>query len=1157
MMTPQFEALKSSSRSLRSARLLSVSGLLAALAFFIGSTAISFFNIQSLRSLTGELTQTHDVILGLEDVLSTVKDAETGQRGFLLTGDERYLTPYEAAVARVEERYSSIKGLTVQNAQHQELLPVIRTQIDLKLQELAETIAVRKQSGFEAALAIVKTDQGKATMDALRKNITTMQQEERTVRRQLFAEVEEAFQTAVKSTVAAGVLGMVLALVVFSLLRRNEHVRQQQQWLQNGQAQLSQKLIDEHRLNLLGENALCFLCEYLGAQVGAIYLEDSGKFKRCATYAMPTGARTPEIVGIGEGLLGQAVKDRRPILLHDVPEDYFSASSALGAARPRHLIIVPAVNETVITAALELGFFQPISDAAIELLRRVSGSIGTAVQAAKSRALIEELLEETQRQGEEMQMQTEELRVSNEELEEQSRVLKLTQSQLEQQQAELEQNNLQLEAQTRLLEVQKDNLLQAKLGLETQARIVQQASHYKSAFLANMSHELRTPLNSVLILAQLLAENRGGNLSEEQIKYARTIQGSGNDLLGLINDVLDLAKIEAGRMDIKPQHISIPGLLESLRSQFEPVADKHGLALKLVTLPGAPSSIQTDPQRLDQILRNLISNALKFTEKGSVTVEVASVAEGLMSFKVQDTGIGITPEQQGTIFEPFCQGDDTTSRKYGGTGLGLSISRELARLLGGKIQLSSELGKGSTFTLVLPTVVTAESAAASAATFSASAPASATDSAPASATLSPAPAATKPAKPAAPMVADDRDQLTPAIKKAILVVEDDLAFAQVLADTARRKNFQCLVATTAQAALDLARQHLPAAVLLDIGLPDDSGLLVLEQLKSDPRTRHIPVHVLSGSDYAEKVLSMGAMSYRMKPVSQEQLIEAFQDLEKHLAHSLRRVLVVEDDPVQLKSLCELLSSRDVEAVGAVNASTCLERLRAGTFDCMVLDLSLPGTSGFALLKELSENEAYPFPPVIIYTGRELTADEEQQLRRYSKAIIVKGVKSPERLLDEVALFLHQVVRELPPEQQRMIEKARSREAALEGRHVLMAEDDVRNIFALTSMLEPLGIKVSVARNGREALTALEDRQKSDHPIDLVLMDVMMPEMDGLEATRAIRKRPEWKKLPIIALTAKAMPSDQELCLAAGASDYLAKPLNVEKLLSLIRVWMPR
>jgi len=1143
MMTPQYEALKSGKTAPGSAPLLPVACLLAALAFFIGSASISFLNIQSLRLLTGKVSHTHEVITGLEDILSTIKDAETGQRGFLLTGDERYLTPYNAAVARIDERIASLNVLTAENPLHQELLPLIENQIDIKMEELAESIAVRRKDGFNAALEIVITDRGKSTMDSLRSNVSRMQQEEKNMRRQRFAETEEAFQSAVKSTIAAGVLGMVMSIVVAWMLRRNEQARKQQQWLQTGQAQLSQKLIDEHKLDRLGDNALRFLCEYLGAQVGAIYIEDAGSFKRYATYAMPAGTSMPVSLSAGEGLLGQAVKDRRPFLVSDVPEGYFAIGSALGTARPRHLVIAPAANDKAVTAALELGFFQPVSDDAIELLRRVSGSIGTAVQAAKSRAMIEELLEETQRQSEEMQVQTEELRVSNEELEEQSRVLKLTQTQLEHQQAELEQNNLQLEAQTRLLEVQKNNLLQAKLGLEAQARIVEQASHYKSAFLANMSHELRTPLNSVLILAQLLAENRDGNMSEEQIKYARTIQGSGNDLLGLINDVLDLAKIEAGRMDIKPQHVGIRGLLEGLRRQFEPVADKRGLKLELKALPGAPDGLETDQQRLDQILRNLLSNALKFTEKGSVTVEVAGGSDGTVAFHVRDTGIGISPAQQEMIFEPFSQGDDTTSRKYGGTGLGLSISRELARLLGGEIQLSSEPGHGSTFTLVLPPMV----AASQVQTASLEAPA----------TPSPAPSPKPASKPAAPVVPDDRDHLTPGLKKAILVVEDDQNFAQVLAEIAREQNFQCLISTSAESAVALARQHLPAAVVLDIGLPDGSGLLVLEQLKSDARTRHIPVHVVSGNDYSEKALAMGAVSYRIKPITRDELMEAFKDLEKHLTHRLRRVLVVEDDPVQLKSLSDLLSSRDVEVAGAVNASTCLEQLRSGTFDCMVLDLSLPGTSGFALLEEISTDDSYPFPPVIIYTGRELTADEEQQLRRYSKAIIVKGVKSPERLLDEVALFLHQVVRELPAEQQRMIEKARSREAALEGRRVLLAEDDVRNIFALTSMLEPLGIQIAVARNGREALEVLEARQNSEEPIDLVLMDIMMPEMDGLEAMRAIRKKADWKNLPIIALTAKAMPSDQQQCLDAGASDYLAKPLNVEKLLSLIRVWMPR
>lgn len=1124
-------------------------GLAVVLLFFIASAAVSYTNIQRVREMTGLVTHTYEVITVLTEVSSLMKDAETGQRGFLITGENRYLDPYDTAIALIDQRLDEAERLTADNPTQHARVPTLKAQVALKQKFLAENIALRRTEGFDAVRDVVLTDRGKVAMDAIRQTVTEMQQDERALLRERFAETEEAFLTAVQSGVFTGFLGISLAICVAWLLRKAETARRRQEWLQTGQARLSEKLIGEPSLSRLGDNTLRHLCEYLGANAGVVFIEDDGTFHRAATYAVLPTAGGEDTFAPGQGLLGQAAKDVRATIIHDVPDGYLAIGSALGQDRPRHLVISPAVVDGKVAAVLEFGFFQPVPEDCLELLARTSEPLAAAIQSAKSRSRIEELLEETQRQSEEVQAQSEELRVSNEELEEQSQTLQRTQVQLEQQQAELEQTNMQLEAQTRLLESQKDDLEQAKVGLETQAKVVEQASRYKSAFLANMSHELRTPLNSALILAQLLAENRGGNLTEEQIKYARTIQGSGNDLLALINDVLDLAKIEAGRMDITPQTIEIPALFETLRGQFEPVAAKRGLSLHLKSAPGTPASISTDSQRLEQILRNLLSNALKFTESGSVNLEVAPAPRGQISFAVRDTGIGIDTAQQAIVFEPFCQGDGTTSRKYGGTGLGLSISRELARLLGGDIHLTSQFGQGSTFTVTLPASLGPASAAAPTTTAAiAEAP---TPAVPQASTTT----STKNA-PARPAVADDRESLNPG-RQVILVIEDDTTFAEILASLAREQNFQCLITTSANEALALAREHLPSAVLLNIGLPDGSGLFVLERLKHDPRTRHIPVHVISGSDYAEKALAMGAIGYMLKPVSRESLVDAFHDLEKRLAHHLRRVLVVEDDPVQLSALCSLLSSRQVEAVGASDATSCLAQLQSGTFDCMVLDLTLPDSSGFALLEKISANDTYPFPPVIIYTGRELNADEEQQLRRYSKAIIVKGAKSPERLLDEVALFLHQVVRELPAEQQRMIEKARSREAALEGKRVLLAEDDVRNIFALTSMLEPLGMIIEVARNGREALDLLDRTQKSDTPVDLVLMDIMMPEMDGLAAMRAIRSRQEWLKLPIIALTAKAMPSDQQQCLAAGASDYLAKPLDVEKLLSLIRVWMPR
>lgn len=1132
-----------------------LASLVAVVGFFVISSTISYRNIKTLQQASGRVSHTYGVIEALENLLSLMRAAETGQRGFLITGDEKYLEPYNASLVRVESCLDEIKRMISDDEGQQQRLVVLRNQIGMRLQQLAEVIVVRREKGFEQAQAIILTDRGKAAMDAFREQITLMQDDERKLLEQRFLDSDVAFGTVVRSGVVSGVLAILLAIAAAVLSRRSTVSRQTQQWLQSGQNFLSEKLVGDQNLNNLGGNALRFLCEYLEAQAGAIYMEEKGSFRRVATYAVPSEEGLPSRFSPGEGLLGQAVKDRRAFLVHEVPEGYLTIGSALGTAQPRHLLVAPVLADGEVNAVIEFGFFHEVPAASLELLTRSAEMVGGAVRSANSRARIEELLEETQRQAAEMQAQSEELRVSNEELEEQSRALQKTQAQLEQQQAELEQTNVQLEEQTQLLEAQKSGLIRAKLELEAQARVVEQASRYKSDFLANMSHELRTPLNSSLILAQLLAENRPGNLTEEQIKYARTIQASGNDLLALINDVLDLAKIEAGKMDLQSKPLSISQLLETMRGQFEPVANKRGLMLELIAAADAPEEIETDPMRVEQILRNLLSNALKFTEAGKVALEISSSGADQISFAVRDTGIGIDAAQQRIIFEPFCQADGTTNRKYGGTGLGLSISREIARLLGGEIQLTSEPGKGSVFTVVIPTKLqTAPQTSASAlapvesVANANTAPIQRSHTSPSAASSAPSSLGVK----------DDREGIDGRSARVILVVEDDANFSSLLVELAHELEFKCLVTASANEALALAREYLPCGVLLDVGLPDGSGLFVLDRLKHDARTRHIPVHVVSGSDYAEKALAMGAIGYLMKPVARERISEALQALESQLTHRLRKVLVVEDDPVQLGALCDLLGSREVEAVGVQDVENCLERLRSDTFDCMVLDLSLPGASGFSLLERISADDNYPFPPVIIYTGRELSVDEEQQLRRYSKSIIIKGAKSPERLLDEVALFLHQVVTELPVEQQRMIEQARSREAALEGRRVLLVEDDVRNIFALTSLLEPLGLSLSIARNGREALEALQESRKGKGPgYDLVLMDIMMPEMDGLTAMREIRKVPEWQKLPIIALTAKAMASDQQECLAAGANDYLAKPLDVEKLLSLVRVWMPR
>ncbi len=926
---------------------------------------------------------------------------------------------------------------------------------------------------------------------------------------------------------------------------RNRLAVRKETWLQAGLAGLSRKIAGQQRQGQICENALSFLCEYLGAQAGAMFAGERGGFRLAATHAVRRGS-VPERFEPGEGLLGQAAKDARTVVLPDVPDGYLATGSCLGAALPRHLVVAPVVFEDEVHAVVELGFFNKVQQSDRELLGRAESAIALALRAAAYRARLQELLEETQQQNEEVQAQSEELRVSNEELEEQSRSLRESQARLELQQTELEQINTRLEEQTQALERQKRDLLDATRELEAQRRLAADASRYKSEFLANMSHELRTPLNSALILAKLLAENRGGNLNEEQIRYARTIETAGNDLLALINDVLDLSKIEAGHMDVRPEPVDLRRLVDGLRETFQPAVAEKNLTLRTDIGEDVPGRLETDPQRLLQVLKNLLSNALKFTKAGEVALAVKRREDGWLAFTVSDTGIGIDPAQQRAIFEPFQQGDGTTSRKYGGTGLGLSISRQLVDLLGGRIELESQPGEGSTFTVSLPPVPAARPAAAP------PAPPAPPAEWEAPRVETPAPRAETPPAPAPAEPAPRRGD-----GRLILVIEDDEPFTRILADLAHEMRFECLVAGTGEEGMALARRHLPDAVLLDIVLPDGSGLAVLERLKADAATRHIPVHVISGSDYTRTARAIGAAGYMLKPVKREELVEAFRKLDGILTRKVRRVLVVEDDPVQAEAMRELLGSRDVETVCVGTAAECLAELSRRTFDCVVLDLSLPDTSGFELLETLSAEADHPFPPVIVYTGRHLSQDEERELRRRSSSIIIKGAKSPERLLDEVTLFLHQVVAELPPEKQKMLEMAGSRDADLEGRLVLIAEDDVRNVFALTSLLEGRGVQVRIARNGREAIEELEKAAGEGREVDLVLMDIMMPEMDGLTAMREIRGRREWRKLPIIALTAKAMASDQRQCLEAGANDYLAKPLDVEKLLSLVRVWMPR
>ena len=1076
-----------------------------------------------------------EVLGKLNDLEKEILDQETGLRAFLLTGDERFLDAYRRV--RPPALLAELESLVADSASAQVRAREIHQRYDAWRNSRASLILT--SPGEARQVASVRD--GKLLMDSLRSAIFGLRAAELELRHGRV----QAAQTSLLATrvafvvlflLAAGVLAMVsrsqLAAVAGfydDLMNRERRAREdseRERWARGGEAQLAARLLGEQTVEQLGEQTLQVVVGYVGADAGALFLRDAEGWVRRASVGVDAKSSS-RALALSEGPVGRAASEKKLLYVKDLPRDYFHVRSGVGEHAALALVVVPAMADDEVLGVLELAFLRAVEPRVLDLLGRTGSIVGSAIRSAAYRRRLRELLIESQQQGEEMQTQQEELRVANEELEQQGEALREARQVMEERQQHLERTNARLEEHA-------IELAQAREAYQTKADEADRASRYKSEFLANMSHELRTPLNSTLILAKLLADNKPGNLNEEQIRFAQTIHSSGNDLLVLINDILDISKVEAGQLEVRNVPVAPAGILENLRRMFSPIASEKGLELSL-SADDSAGEILTDGQRLEQILKNLLSNACKFTEKGSVSLR-ASGDVSFVSFEVRDTGIGISRHDLSSIFEPFRQADGTNERKYGGTGLGLSISRELAFILGGALDVESELGKGSTFRLRLPRK-----------------PAVSGDFV--SPTPLPPPTSEPPASnglPAPPAFPDDRDTLDPD-RAVVLVIEDDPAFARILYDLAHERKLQCIVAHAAASGLWLAARHVLAGIVLDVKLPDRTGLYVLDQLKRSSATRHVPVHMVSVDDRSQQALSMGAIGYLRKPADREALADALARLEAHSHDRLKRVLIAEDDTVERMAIERLLAAPGVETVSVGTVAAAIKELSTRTFDCVVTDLGFPDGSGFDLVSRLSQDEKHAFPPIIVYTARTLDRDEEERLRQLSNAIILKGVRSPERLLDEVSLFLHQVENQLPPQKQQLLSKARDREAALEGKTVLIAEDDVRNIFALTKLLEPHGARITVARNGREALTMLEQAASPD----LVLMDIMMPEMDGLEAIRKIREKSRWSKLPIIALTAKAMPDDRDSCLEAGASDYISKPLNTDVLLSLVRVWMPR
>lgn len=930
-----------------------------------------------------------------------------------------------------------------------------------------------------------------------------------------------------------GVIGVSMDVTE---LKRAEAEITHQYWLKSGMAELSEYVRGEQTVEALGRSIVAKVVQYIGADVGALYIaEEGGMLRLTAGYAHDLDWKAePRTFEPGQGLIGQVAAGKNLLRLQDIPLSSVRLVSGLLEITLSELIYAPLLLGDRVKGVIEIGSIHPMEDRAVEFLESVGETIAVALNSGELRERQQSLLKETKRFNEELQAQQEELRVTNEELEEQAQALRASEEKLKAQQEELEVTNEELEEKTEMLERQKRDVEQARREISEKAEDLSLASKYKSEFLANMSHELRSPLNSLLLLARSLSENKEGNLTSDQVESAQVIYHGGNELLSLINDILDLSKIEAGRMDLQFEEIRVSELCAVVQKSFEGLAQQKGIAIEVLTTPDAPERIVSDRKRVEQILKNLVTNAVKFTEAGHVKVAFGTAKENRLSIAVEDTGIGIPAEQRKGIFAPFQQGDGSTARRYGGTGLGLSIVTQLLGILGGEIELQSEQGKGSTFTVYLPVDQPLEKMEQ------------------VSAVRLPV-AAETPQMPANIVsIEDDRD----AIKekdRSVLIIEDDIKFAKILARQCREQGFKVLASSTGEGGIELARRFGPSGIILDINLPGMDGWQVLEQLKENPDTRHIPVHIASVDESSPAALKKGAIGYLQKPVSAEQIGEALTKIAEISEKKKKRVLVVEDDNNARKGIVKLLSDGDVVVDEAADGVQAIRALRSRRYDCMVLDLGLRDLDGKDILKRIEGDRKIEMPPVIIHTGRDMTWEEDLELRSYSSSVVIKGVCSDERLFDEVSLFLHRVVADMPEKKRRVITSLHDADALLRGKTVLLVDDDMRALFALTRILTDRGMHVIKANNGEKAIELL-DREKN---VDVVLMDIMMPVMDGYEAMNRIRAQERFRKLPMIALTAKAMRGDREVCIEAGANDYLSKPIDPDRLISMLRVWLYR
>lgn len=1191
-------------------------GFIVALLALLIIAVVTSRNLKELENASKWVNHSFEVKQELKSLFSDLLMAESSGRGYQLSGNPQLLKAYEGALLKTQAHVQNLDNLTKDNKGQQAFLGQLRPLLDRRQEELRKLVELpRVETGAGADRRAAVVNDGSQLMDQILALTGEMgKEEDRLLKERLKISSQVADFTSntiiygsILACLIVGTAGFVIARSIVSPLRtlgesaekigggdyshrvaiasrdevgnlanifnrmaeqveKRQTVLAEQDWMKTGLNKFSPLFQGQRDAAVVCREILSELASLLDARHSVLYLAPSQGESRFLKLQGSYAADHPkQTVQPGEGLVGQCYLDKIRVVLTEIPADYIKVSSVLGEAKPAAIVVQPVLFYGEVKAVLELALLAPPTPIQLEFLGELADNIGIVLNTIEGIAQTESLLQQSQLLSEnlkarqaELEEQTDKLRVSERQLQDQQEELKQTNEELEQANEEMQQTNEEMEEKVNLLAEQKKEMEranreieEAREELEEKARQIARASQYKSEFLANMSHELRTPLNSLLILSKMLADNPGNTLSEKQVQYAQTIHSSGNDLLELINEILDLAKIESGSVVAESREIKFSELEQFVEQTFRHVAEQKHLDFRIHFDPSLPALIHTDGRRLEQVLKNLLSNAFKFTSEGSVGLKVAPVREGwdrdnealnhaaaVIAFEVRDTGIGISPEKQKLIFEAFQQADAGTARKYGGTGLGLSISREIADLLGGALQVKSKEGGGSTFTLFLPVSPPEGGGKASKA------------KSPKKEAAAPAAAAPRVREPNPEEAGDDRENLRPG-DLILLIIEDDIKFARLMMEFARNKKFKVLLARTVSEGLALANRFQPSAITLDLHLPDNDGWVVLDQLKHNLKTRHIPIHVISVDEERERSLRLGAVSYFQKPATKETIEEALNQTIEFINRPLKNLLVIEDDPVQRQSLIDLIGNGDVKSEGAGSAAEAFAALEKKRFDCVVLDLGLPDMDGKELIQKIHEKYGPHAPPIIVYTGRELSREEETELRMVSESIIIKNVRSPERLLDETALFLHRVQTKLPEAKRRMIEEVRKNESILAGRKVLVVDDDVRNIFAITSALESSQMQVIYAESGKGALEMLA----ADPDIDIVLMDVMMPEMDGFEAIREIRKMERFRKLPIISVTAKAMGGDREKCLAAGASDYITKPVDMDQLRSLLRVWL--